>query len=107
MDVKVITEVEEIEDGTYDAVLTNAFEYTEGELCMKFTLENDKENRIFVKFYKREDFETRSWSSVFKALDTSNTDDLIGNKFRLEVKNNKSKTTGKNFCNIRKIEVIS
>lgn len=107
MKIDEIIETLEIEDGTYVAVIDEAFEYVPDELCMKHALVDDAQKRILVKFYSKKELGRGIWHHVFRALDTYETDDLIGKKVKLEVKNTKSKKTGKNFCNVVNVEVVS
>lgn len=106
MKVEIINEVTAIEDGTYQAIVSDIFEYREDNVCMKLTLLDDPDNRVLIKFYSAEELGARPWSCVFKALDTEYTDDLIGKTVEIEVVNNKSKATGKEFCNIKKVKLV-
>lgn len=85
MRVEIPNEVEEIEDGTYVAILDEAFEYATDELCMKLALVGDADSRILVKFYNKKELGKKPWSSVFRALDTNETDDIVGHQFELEI----------------------
>ncbi len=106
MKINVRNEVVEIENGTYNVVIDEIFQYNENNICMKFSILNDPKNMIFVQFLPIEKLESYPWINVFKALETNDTDDLIGHTFKIEVVNNKSKTTGKEFCNIKKVTVV-
>ncbi len=106
MKVEIINEVTAIEDGTYQAIVSDIFEYREDNVCMKLTLLDDPDNRVLIKFYSAEELGSRPWSLVFKFIGSENTDDLIGENFEIEVVNNKSKATGKEFCNIKKVKLV-
>ncbi len=106
MKVEIINEVTAIEDGTYQAIVSDIFEYREDNVCMKLTLLDDPDNRVLIKFYSAEELGSRPWSFVFKFIGSENTDDLIGENFEIEVVNNKSKATGKEFCNIKKVKLV-
>jgi hypothetical protein len=106
MKVEIINEVTAIEDGTYQAIVSDIFEYREDNVCMKLALLNDPDKRVFIKFYSAEELGARPWGNVFRSLDTSYTDDLISKTVEIEVVNNKSKATGKEFCNIKKVKLV-
>ena len=106
MKINLTNEVMTIEDSTYQMIISDIFEYKEDNICMKLTLINDPDKRVFVKFYTAEELSIRPWSNVFKALDTDDTDDLIDKTVEIEVVNNKSRTTGKEFCNIKKVKLV-
>lgn len=106
MKVEIINEVTAIEDGTYQAIVSDIFEYREDNVCMKLALLDDSEGRVLVKFYTAEELGIRPWNKLFIALDTLFTDDLISRTVEIEVVNNKSKATGKEFCNIKKVKLV-
>lgn len=106
MKVEIINEVTAIEDGIHLAIVSDIFEYKEDNVCMKLALLDDPDKRVFIKFYSAEELGARPWGNVFKALDTSYTDDLISKTVEIEVVNNKSKATGKEFCNIKKVKLV-
>lgn len=106
MKINILNEVTTIENGTCQAVITEVFEYKTDNICMKLALLDDSDNRVLIKFYSAEELGAHPWGCVFKALDTLYTDDLIGKTVEIEVVNNKSKTTGKEFCNIKKVKLV-
>ena len=106
MKINIVNEVATIEDGTYQAVITEVFEYKPDNVCMKIALSDDSEGRVLVKFYTAEELGIRPWNMVFRSLDTDDTNDLLGKTVEIEVVNNKSKATGKEFCNIKKVKLV-
>ena len=70
MKITFANEVENIRDGSYIAILRDAFEFAPENLCMKFAICGDPESTAFVKFISAKDLGGHSWRSGFKALDT-------------------------------------
>lgn len=106
MKINVSNEVVYLENGTYIGEIQEVFEYPTKDgktgLCMKFRLEDDT---IFNKFFDNTDFLGKyPWNMIFKALNTDNTDDLVGKNVEFEVKNNSK--NGKEYSNIKKIKLI-
>ena len=50
MKITFANEVENIKDGSYTAILRDAFEFAPENLCMKFAICGDPESTVFVKF---------------------------------------------------------
>lgn len=73
------------------------------KVLVKFKLEDE---RIFNKFYQTEELTRYPWSNLFKALNTNNTDDLIGKSVQFEILNNASKKTDYVFSNIKKLKLV-
>ena len=104
MKVKISNDVLAVEDGTYTATIDTIQEYgDEGRILLKLLL---SDNRMLLKFYKLDDLGAYPWSTLFRALNSNDTDDLIGQKVEIEIVNNVSKISGNEFCNIRKIRLI-
>lgn len=103
MKITLINETFFVDDGTYSAVITDLFEYADDKLCMKLELDD---KTILVKFYNLKELGAYPWSDVFRALDSTDTDDLIGQNVEITVVNTTSKKTGKEFCNIKKVKLI-
>ena len=108
MKIKLTNETNYLDDGTYTATIQNVFEFPKGDgtsICIEFAL-SDAENTVFTKFYndpvKR--LGSYPWSAVFKALNSSETSDLIGQKVEIEVKNNTK--DDRTYSNIKKITLI-
>lgn len=107
MKIKIMNEVTAVENGSYKAEIVDVFEYTQDKICMKLALADDLESRILVKFFSAEELGVRPWNSVFLALDADDTDALLNKTVEFEVINSVSRTSGKEFCNITKVTVIS
>ena len=64
----------------------------------------------FVKFISAKELGGHRWRSVFKALDTNDSDVLIGHTFEFSVKNEKVKRRGGGehitFCNIKSVSLV-
>lgn len=102
MIINVVNEVTYLSDGTYTAEIETVHGYEENNrVLMKFRLED---NTIFVKFYKTEDISSYPWANIFRALNSCNTDDLIGKKIEFEVKNNSRNE--KEYSNIKKVKLV-
>lgn len=67
---------------------------------------NLEDGTIFIKFYPTEELSRYPWANLFKALNTDNTDDLIGKSVEFEISNNASKKTDYVFSNIKKIKLL-
>lgn len=104
MNINLIDEVMELENGTYKATIENIIGFEENQkVLMKFILED---GRTFLKFYKTEELERYPWSNIFKALNTNNTNDLIKKSIQFEISNHVSEKTGYTFSNIKKPKLI-
>ncbi|WP_302351132.1 hypothetical protein [uncultured Ruminococcus sp.] len=110
MKITFANEVENIRDGSYIAILRDAFEFAPENLCMKFAICGDPESTVFVKFISAKELGGHRWRSVFKALDTNDSDVLIGHTFEFSVKNEKVKRRGGGehitFCNIKSVSLV-
>lgn len=108
MKIELTNETNYLDDGTYTAIIQNVFEFAKGgstSVAIEFAL-NDADHTVFTKFYddpvKR--LGSYPWNTVFKALNSDETADLIGRKVEFEVKNNtKNDLT---YTNIKKITLI-
>lgn len=99
--ISLSNEVLSVENGKYTAVIDTIQSYGDDEgILMKLALED---GMTLIKFYKAENLASYPWNNVFRALDTNDTDDLIGKTVEIEVVNNVSKTTGNTFCNIKRV----
>ncbi|MCM1508476.1 MAG: hypothetical protein NC177_15305 [Ruminococcus flavefaciens] len=104
MKIEIVNEVINLEDGSYTAVIKDIIGYEENnKVLIKFTLED---GTIFIKFYLTEELSRYPWSNLFKALNTDNTDDLIGKSVEFEISNNASKKTDYVFSNIKKLKLV-
>lgn len=93
-----------VPDGTYRAEIKACLGYDENaKALVKLELDSGE---TFVKAYDASELGQYPWSVLFKELNTQDTDDLIGHKVEIEVKNNTSKQTGLTFSNIKKIHLI-
>ena len=63
-----------------------------------------------MKFISAKELGGHRWRSVFKALDTNDSDVLIGHTFEFSVKNEKVKRRGGGehitFCNIKSVSLV-
>lgn len=108
MKIELTNETNYLDNGTYTATIQNVFEFPKGDdtsIGIEFAL-NDAEHTVFTKFYndpvKR--LGSYPWNTVFKALNSDDTADLIGRKVKFEIKNNtKNDLT---YTNIKKITLI-
>ncbi|MDE5765344.1 MAG: hypothetical protein K2I00_10375 [Ruminococcus sp.] len=104
MNIEIVNEITNLEDGNYEAVIEDIIGYEENNKALiKFTLDD---GRIFIKFYQTEELARYPWSNIFKALNTSNTDDLIGKSVQFEISNHVSKKTDYIFSNIKKLKLV-
>ena len=62
--------------------------------------------RCCLKFASQDELGRHPWGNVFQALNTNNTDDLVGHTFQLEISTVKSKKTGNRFSNVKKVKVV-
>lgn len=102
MRIEICNEVLSVPNGTYSAEIIEVFEYTEERICMKLKIGKE----VLVKFFKGTELSSYPWSGVFRALDSTDTDDLMGRNVEITVANNTSKKTGKEFCNIKKVKLL-
>lgn len=102
--INVTNEKFNIPDGTYTAEIKAFLGYNDDtKVLVKLALDNGD---VLVKTYDADEVGGQPWNSVFKALNTNDTDDLVGKMIEIEVKNNTSKKTGLEFSNIRKVRMI-
>ena len=103
MKIEFSNEVLSIEDGTYQAVVNGIHEYgNEGKALVKLDIE--EKDVTLISFTSTEALGRYPWSDVFRALNTDDTDELIGKKIKIEVKNEEKGDTC--YCNIKKITVV-
>ena len=104
MRVNVQNECPSVEDGDHAVSIDSIFPYgDEDGVVMKLALED---GRILIHFTTAEDLGRYPWSTLFRALNTDDTDDLIGKKALITVRNAVSKTTGSSFCNVTKVKLL-
>ncbi len=94
-----------IEDGNYEGIITDIITCSTGKIMLKIELSDDS-NIVFMKSYTPEQLGKYPIAALFISIDSDDTDDLKDMKVSFEVKNEKSKKTGNNFCNIKKIKNI-
>lgn len=103
MKIDLNNEVLSVENGTYTGIIDTIQSYGDDDrILMKIML---TDGITLVKFYKSEDLGSYPWSNIFRALNTDDTDDLISKTVEIEVVNSVSKTTGSEFCNIKKVKL--
>ena len=105
MNVTLYDETDLLESGTYEAQLIAVFEYAKGEVCLKFQL-SSMHHTIFLKFVTLADLGKHPWSHIFRAINTTDTDDLLNHTFRLEISTVTSKRSGTRFSNVKRIELL-
>ena len=102
--INVTNEKFNIPDGTYTAEIKAFLGYSDDtKVLVKLELDNGD---VLVKTYDAEEAGGHPWNCLFKALNTNDTNDLVGKMVEIEVKNNTSKKTGLEFSNIRKVHLI-
>ena len=91
MQIDLINETSVLDDGTYSGIVKEIFTYQkgDGELCACIEISLQDDDLVFVNFVDDpvRRFGSYPWSSVFKALNTIETDDLIGKEIEFEIKN--------------------
>ena len=108
MIIELTNETTYLDDGTYTAEIQDVFEFEKGDdicICIEFAID-DNDHTIFTKFYDdpAKWLGSYPWSSLFRAIDSRDTNDLIGHKVELEIKNNcKNDLT---YSNIKKIKLV-
>ena len=104
--INISNETFTVPDGTYIAEIKSAICYNDNtKVMIKLELESES-SEVLVKTYDADELGTYPWNGVFKALNTTDTDNLVGHKVELEIKNNTSKKTNLEFSNIKKIRLI-
>lgn len=102
--INVTTETFNVPDGTYRAVIKNFCGYNDDtKALLKLELESGE---VFVKTYDASEVGKYPWNVVFNALNTKDTNDLIGHKVEVEIQNNTSKKNNFEFSNIKRIRLI-
>ncbi len=105
MKLNLSNEVIKIEEGSYTGRINEITGYNNNDnILVKIQLDD---GNVFVKFYATDDFVKFGWSNVLRALNTDDTDDLIGKAIQFDIANNVSKKTGDEFSNIRRIKLLS
>ena len=104
MIVEVSNETFYVPDGTYTAVIKRFLSYSDNtKVLVKIELDTGD---VLVKAYDVDVLGAYPWNAVFKALNNTNTDDLVGRKVEIEIKNNTSKKTELEYSNIKKIRLL-
>ncbi|MDE6833394.1 MAG: hypothetical protein K2J39_03980 [Ruminococcus sp.] len=103
MKVEFSNDVLSVEDGNYNAVIDSIHEYGDGDKVL-IKLNIEKENVTLINFTNIDALGRYPWNNVFKALNTDNTDDLIGKKVEIRVENNEKGDTC--YCNIKKVTLV-
>ena len=76
MKIELRNEVLAVEDGTYVAAVDAILPYgDDGGVLMKLALDD---NRVLITFTTAKRLGEFPWGDVFRALNTDDTDDLIG-----------------------------
>ena len=103
MKIEFSNEVLSVENGKYTAVIDGIHEYgEEGKILIKLKIE--EENKTLINFTNMDALGRYPWNNVFKALNTDDTDDLIGQSVEFEVKNEEK---GDNcYCNIKNVKLV-
>ena len=102
----ISNEVINIEDGTYKGIISDVISYeNNNKVLMKIAL--NECDMTFIKFYYTDELGEYPWNTVFKALDSNDTDDLVDKSIKFEVVNHTSDKTGTVFSNIKKIKLVS
>jgi len=103
MKIEFSNEVLSVENGKYTAVIDGIHEYgNEDKVLIKLKIE--KENVTLINFTSMDALGRYPWNNVFKALNTDDTDDLIGQSVEFEVKNEEK--GGNCYCNIKNVKLV-
>ena len=103
MKIEFSNEVLSVEDGKYIAVIDNIHKYgNEDKVLIKLKIE--EENVTLLSFSNMDALGRYPWNNVFKALNTDDTDDLIGQSVEFEVKNEEK--GGNCYCNIKNVKLV-
>ncbi len=103
MKIEFSNEVLSVADGKYTAVIDGIHEYgEEGRILIKLKIE--EENVTLINFTSMDALGRYPWNNVFKALNTDDTDDLIGQSVEFEVKNEEK--GGNCYCNIKNVKLV-
>ena len=104
MKIELSNEVLAVEDGTYNATVDTVLPYGDDSgILMKLALED---GRVLITFTTVKRLGEYPWGDVFRALDTDDTDDLIGEAVEITVENTVSETSGNSFCNIKRVKLV-
>lgn len=104
MIVNISNETFNVPNGTYTAEIKSICSYSDDtKVLMKLELDNGD---VLIKIYDANELGTFPWNGIFKTLNTTDTDDLIGHKVELEIKNNISQKSNLEFSNIKRIRLI-
>lgn len=106
--VNIANNVLYLDDDTYTGTIQNVFEFYKGDkqcIGIEFAL-NDDENTVFTKFYDEpaQRLGEYPWNTIFRAINSNNTADLVGHDVEFIVKNNEK--NGATYSNIKKIKLI-
>ena len=103
MKIEFSNEVLSVEEGKYTAVIDGIHKYgEEGKILIKLNIEN--EDKTLINFTSMDALGRYPWNNVFKALNTDDTDDLIGQSVEFEVKNEEK--GGNCYCNIKNVKLV-
>lgn len=104
MKIELSNEVLSVEDGTYKATVDTILPYgDDGGVLMKFALDD---GRMLISFTTVKRLGEYPWSDVFRALDTDDTDDLIGTAVEITVENTVSESSGNSYCNVKRVRLV-
>ena len=105
MIVNISNDTYNLPDGTYLASVKSIQGYDdEKKALVKLELESTGET--FIKTYDTSELGEYPWGALLKALDTNETDNLIGHKIEFVIKNHTSQKSGAVFSNIKQIRLI-
>ena len=103
MKIEFSNEVLSVEEGKYTAVIDGIHKYgEEGKILIKLNIEN--EDKTLINFTSMDALGRYPWNNVFKALNTDDTDDLIGQSVEFEVTNEEK--GGNCYCNIKNVKLV-
>ena len=104
MKVKMSDEILAVEDGTYKVTVDAILPYgDDGGVLMKLALDD---GRMLLHFTTMKRLGQYPWSGLFRALNTDDTDDLIGAAVEVTVENTVSETSGNSFCNVKRVKLV-
>ncbi len=108
MKVTIVNEVTSLSDGEYTGIIRNVFEFQKNgnpQIGIEFAIDDDT-HTVFTKFYDEPERRLGMfpWNTVFRALDSDDTNDLIGQNVTFQIVNQNK--NGKEYSNIKSIALL-
>ena len=109
MKIPISNETLNVADGVYEATIASITGYDpdeNGDNKKALVKLNLSTGEVLVKNYAANELGQYPWSTLFKAMNTDETDDLVGLNVEIKIENKKAPDSGTVFSNIRKIKKI-